>query len=76
MLLLIQLLIALILPWFTFLFTDRPGAALIALGLQVTLIGWIPASIWAMKTVFDDRKIKQQAAQDALEAEEDEEEEE
>lgn len=73
MLLLIQSFIALLLPWMTFLFTDRPGAALIALALQVTLIGWIPASIWAMKTVLADRREAREARKEEEAKEEEEE---
>jgi len=43
-----RLLIALILPWLTFFTIGRPFAGIICLILQVTLIGWIPATIWAV----------------------------
>ena len=42
-----RLLIALILPWLTFFTIGRPIAGIICLLLQITLIGWLPAAIWA-----------------------------
>lgn len=43
-----RLLIALLLPWLTFFTIGRPIAGIICLILQLTLIGWIPATIWAV----------------------------
>lgn len=43
-----RLLIALILPWLTFFTIGRPFAGIFCLVLQITLIGWIPAAIWAV----------------------------
>lgn len=43
-----RLLIALIFPWFTFFTIGRPIAGVICLLLQITLIGWLPAAIWAV----------------------------
>ena len=43
-----RLLIALILPWLTFFTIGRPISGIICLILQITLIGWIPATIWAV----------------------------
>lgn len=48
---LVMSLVAIFLPWVALLIYDNPLGALIALIMQVTLIGWIPASIWAWKTV-------------------------
>ena len=42
-------LIALIFPWGIMLINDDPVGALIALLMQITLIGWIPASIWGFR---------------------------
>ena len=42
-----RLLIALLLPWLQFFTIGRPIAGIICLLLMVTLIGWIPAAIWA-----------------------------
>ncbi len=43
-----RLLISLFLPWLTFFTIGRPIAGIICLLLQITLIGWIPATIWAV----------------------------
>lgn len=43
-----RLLIALILPWLLFFTIGRPIAGIVCLLLQVTLIGWVPAAIWAV----------------------------
>lgn len=55
-----RLLIALILPWLTFFTIGRPLAGVICLILQVTLIGWLPAAIWAVYSLSQyktDQKI-------------------
>lgn len=43
-----RLLISMVLPWLTFFLIGRPIAGIVCLVLQVTLIGWIPATIWAV----------------------------
>lgn len=43
-----RLLIAFLLPWLTFFTIGRPFSGIICLILQITLIGWIPATIWAV----------------------------
>ncbi|GGI87588.1 YqaE/Pmp3 family membrane protein [Legionella impletisoli] len=43
--------LAIFLPWVVMLINDNPGAAIITLVLQATLIGWIPASMWAWRVV-------------------------
>jgi uncharacterized membrane protein YqaE (UPF0057 family) len=56
-----RLLIALLLPWLAFFTIGRPIAGLVCLVLQITLIGWIPAAIWAAYSVSQfhtDRKIE------------------
>ena len=42
-----RLLIAILLPWLLFFTIGRPFAGIICLILQITVIGWIPAAIWA-----------------------------
>ncbi len=52
-------------PFSAFLVLDLPGAALVALGLQSTIIGWPIAAIWAFKHVskeIEDDKLKNVAA--------------
>lgn len=43
-----RLLIAFLLPWLTFFTIGRPFSGILCLILQITLIGWIPATIWAV----------------------------
>lgn len=61
-----RLLIALILPWLTFFTIGRPMSGVICLILQITLIGWIPAAIWAVYAVsqyYTDKKIESALSQ-------------
>ena len=43
-----RLIIAILLPFLVFFTIGRPIAGIICLILQVTLIGWLPAAIWAV----------------------------
>ncbi len=43
-----RLIIAFLLPWLTFFTIGRPFSGFICLILQITLLGWIPATIWAV----------------------------
>lgn len=43
-----RLLLALIFPWAVFFTIGRPFAGIVCLILQLTVIGWIPATIWAI----------------------------
>ncbi|WP_202109178.1 YqaE/Pmp3 family membrane protein [Succinivibrio dextrinosolvens] len=55
-----RLIIALILPWLTFFTIGRPLSGIICLILQITLIGWLPATIWAvfaLNSYNTDKKI-------------------
>ena len=55
-----RLLIALLLPWLLFFTIGRPFAGIICLILQITLIGWVPAAIWAVYALSQyntDKKI-------------------
>ena len=56
-----RLLIAILLPWLAFFTIGRPFAGIICLILQVTLIGWAPAAIWAAFAVnqhYTDKKFR------------------
>ncbi|MCR5085580.1 MAG: YqaE/Pmp3 family membrane protein [Succinivibrionaceae bacterium] len=56
-----RLLIALLLPPLLFFTIGRPLAGIICLVLQVTLVGWLPAAIWAVYALSQyktDEKIK------------------
>jgi uncharacterized membrane protein YqaE (UPF0057 family) len=43
-----RLLIALLLPWLLFFTIGQTFAGIICLILQCTVIGWVPAAIWAV----------------------------
>ncbi|MFI9653461.1 YqaE/Pmp3 family membrane protein [Guyparkeria sp. GHLCS8-2] len=52
--------VAIFLPWLLFFTIGRPIAGIVCLLLQVTLIGWIPAALWAVFALNDyktDKKI-------------------
>ncbi|WP_231337683.1 YqaE/Pmp3 family membrane protein [Paraburkholderia sprentiae] len=40
---------ALVFPWFTFLELGRVRDARLCMALQLTVIGWLPATIWALR---------------------------
>lgn len=44
----IRILIAFFVPWLTFFTIGRPIAGIICLLLQITILGWVPAAIWAL----------------------------
>ncbi len=57
-----RLVIALLLPWATFFTIGRPLSGVVCLILQITLIGWIPATIWAVYALSQfktDQKIQE-----------------
>lgn len=56
-----RLILAFIFPWLQFFTIGRPFAGLFCLVLQLTLIGWIPATIWsvyALSQYKTDKKIQ------------------
>lgn len=56
-----RLLIAIFLPPLLFFTIGRPIAGIVCLLLQITLIGWLPAAIWAVYALSQyktDQKIK------------------
>ena len=57
-----RLIIAFFLPWLTFFTIGRTISGVICLILQITLFGWIPATIWAVYALSQyktDKKIEQ-----------------
>ena len=55
-----RLLLAIFLPFLTFFTIKRPIAGVICLLLQLTLIGWLPAALWAVYSLSQfktDKKI-------------------
>ena len=56
-----RLLLAIFLPFVTFFTIGRPISGLVCLILQITLIGWVPAAIWAVYALGQyktDKKIE------------------
>lgn len=56
-----RLLVALIFPWLLFFTIDRPFAGMMCLFLQITILGWLPAAIWAVYALSQyktDKKIR------------------
>ena len=56
-----RLIIAILFPFFLFFTIGRPIAGIICLILQITIIGWLPAAIWAVYALSQyktDQKIK------------------
>ncbi len=56
-----RLLLALLIPFFVFFTIKKPISGIICLILQLTLIGWVPAAIWAVYATGQfktDQKIK------------------
>lgn len=63
-----RLFIALVLPWLTFFTIGRPIAGIICLILQLTVAGWLPATIWAVYALSQyktDKKIERALQQRA-----------
>lgn len=43
--------IAILIPWFSLMTRGKFWTGLLCLALQFTMIGWIPASIWALANI-------------------------
>ncbi len=50
-----MLLIAVLFPWLSFFLRGKIIVGLLCLILQITLIGWLPAAIWAVAAQVDAR---------------------
>lgn len=53
--------IAFLLPWLSLMFQGKIGAGILCLILQITIIGWIPATIWAVTSLnrmYADRRTE------------------
>tara|TARA_B110000879_G_C11128221_1_gene494833 strand:- start:828 stop:1115 length:288 start_codon:yes stop_codon:yes gene_type:complete len=63
--------LAVVFPFLVFFIIDLPGAGLVALGLQSTILGWPVAVVWALKHVIritDGDKLKHAATMAAAAA--------
>lgn len=54
--------LACLLPWLVLFLYDNPGGAIVALIMQATCIGWLPASMWAFKVVNAEAKQEEERA--------------
>ena len=45
----LYMLLSIFFPWIVLLIADNPGGALVALVMQVTVLGWPFASMWAWR---------------------------
>ena len=52
------MLLAILLPFLSFIFRGKIVSGIICLILQITLIGWLPAAIWAVMSLTNDRTDK------------------
>ena len=43
-----RLLIAIVFPFVLFFTIGRPVAGIVCLALQIVIVGWLPAAIWAV----------------------------
>jgi uncharacterized membrane protein YqaE (UPF0057 family) len=53
-----RLILAILLPWLMFFTVGRPISGIVCLLLQLTLIGWIPAALWAVYALGNYRTDK------------------
>ncbi|MCG8491050.1 MAG: YqaE/Pmp3 family membrane protein [Sneathiellales bacterium] len=56
-----RLILALLLPFLVFFTIGKPFQGILCLILQITMIGWIPAAIWAVYALSQyntDKKIE------------------
>ncbi len=52
----ITIIVALLLPWLALLMRGRILQGIVCLVLQITLIGWLPAAVWALMVVMKDER--------------------
>lgn len=50
------MLLAILVPFLSFFFRGKIISAIVCLVLQVTLIGWLPAAIWAVMSLNNARE--------------------
>lgn len=48
--------VAVFLPWLALLLRGRPFQGILCLILQITVIGWLPAAVWAVIVVNNDNQ--------------------
>jgi len=53
-----MILIAVLLPWLSFFLRGKIFSGILCLILQITLVGWLPAAIWAVASRVDGKNKK------------------
>ncbi len=53
-----MILIAVLFPWLSFMLRGKILIGILCLILQLTAIGWLPAAIWAVASLLDERNKK------------------
>ena len=53
-----MILIAILFPWLSFFMRGKIVSGIICLILQITLIGWLPAAIWAVMSRHEAKMTK------------------
>ncbi len=53
-----MILIAVLVPWLSFFLRGKILQGLLCLILQISLVGWLPAAIWAVASLLDERQKK------------------
>ena len=48
-------LIAILLPWLSFLLRGKIFSGILCLLLQITILGWVPAAAWALVSLNNSR---------------------
>lgn len=48
--------LAVFFPWIVILAHDNPGGAVMALIMQASIIGWLPATAWALRLNKEDKQ--------------------
>jgi uncharacterized membrane protein YqaE (UPF0057 family) len=54
-----MIVVAVLLPWLALMLEGHLFQAAFCLGLQLTIIGWIPAAIWAVAVVNRGRRDRE-----------------
>lgn len=56
-----MILIAILIPWLSFFLRGKILSGILCLVLQITLIGWLPAALWAVvsrSNAMTDKRIR------------------
>jgi type IV secretory pathway TrbD component len=53
-----MLLIAVLVPWLSFFLRGKILSGILCLILQITIIGWLPAALWAVASRVDGKNAR------------------